>query len=80
MWGTSILAVGLTALAVPLETHTPDGLYYPMSNLVHDYAVDEWGGGGLQLTNIGPITYDGSDYPYDDNSITWLASCPRTCS
>lgn len=57
-----------------------DGSYYPMNKLQHDYTVTLWQGSGPQLDNIGSITYDGSDYPYDDNSMTWIESCPGTCS
>ncbi len=32
-----------------------------------------------ERTHVGSIVYDGSDYPYDDNTITWEASCYTNC-
>ena len=58
---------------------TLGGSYFAMSQLQHDYTVALWQGSGPQLMNIGAIVNDPNDYPYDDNSITWLESCPGSC-
>ncbi len=51
--------------------------YLSMTNAQHDYVrmFDQ----AEELTHVGSIVYDGSDYPYDDNTITWEASCYTNC-
>ncbi len=54
--------------------------YYAMSYLVHDYVVDYWQANSPQLTNIGSINNDPSDYPYDEFGVSWLTDCAEPCA